>query len=122
MTVSNRVKRRLNASKKQILGSVEVVTISAAEYAELLASRDLLDTIAGGEDGRPHSPIDADPKLKAFIAARLGAMPLTEIAEACRKEFDGRSPSISALHRFSQRQQVKTFRFSRWRSRFLRGL
>jgi hypothetical protein len=95
---------------------VEVVTIPLTEYAYLLAARRRLAELdlAGRPASRrrprrprlpapPKSPIDADPEICAFLAARLGKMTQKDIFAACVAEFGPRAPSKSAINRFFQR-------------------
>ncbi|PWB83106.1 MAG: hypothetical protein C3F11_08410 [Methylocystaceae bacterium] len=87
-----------------------MVTIPLAEYADLLsARRRLAELEPRGRSAkrrllaRPASPIDADPEISAFLAARRGKMTQKDILAACVAEFGFRAPSKSALCRFYQR-------------------
>jgi hypothetical protein len=90
---------------------VEVVTIPLSEYADLLAAhRRLAEVEPSGRPvkrrllAKPASPIDADPEISAFVAARLGKMTQKAILAACVAEFGPRrAPSKSAIGRFYQR-------------------
>ncbi|TDX60771.1 hypothetical protein EDE12_1187 [Methylosinus sp. sav-2] len=91
---------------------VEVVTIPLTEYADLLSARRQLAKLrpAGRRPRKPRlpapptSPIDADPEISAFLAARLGKMTQKAILATCIAEFGPRrAPTKSSIHRFYQR-------------------
>lgn len=105
------------------VSGVEVVTIPAAEYAELLEDRRRLralseaattdaglrqravDLIAAVESRRflspPRSRIEADKEVAVFLAERFGTMTLEAILAECRSRFGAeRTPPMSSAHRF----------------------
>ena len=94
-------KRPFKAVQKSRIGGVDVVTIPATLYAELLAG-----TPHGARPRRyavPPSPIERNPALASFIAERLGKMGCVAIADACRQAFEAPTPSKSAISRYAAR-------------------
>ena len=81
----------------------EPVILSADEYAALLNDSEQLSALLQGVGAidYPRSPIDRDPEIAAFLAARFGKQPVGEILEDCLKAFGwARTPSRSAAYRF----------------------
>jgi hypothetical protein len=89
---------------RQDVAGVPVVTITVAEYADLLNCRRQLAELGMRErtfNAVSRSPIERDPEVAVFIAERLGSKYLREIREECAKQFGRRrTPSMSAIHRF----------------------
>jgi hypothetical protein len=86
---------------------VPVVTIPAAEYAELLRCRQSAAAFAVRQTrliAASSSPIDRDQELAAFLAEGLQTMIIRELHAACLAKFGAaRTPSRSAIHRFWNR-------------------
>jgi hypothetical protein len=90
--------------KTATIADVEVVTIPATEFAELLECR----RHAAEKDFQEQrfmnplrSRIDRDPEVAVFVAKRLGTGTMEEIIAAVQSQFGpGRTPSRSALHRY----------------------
>lgn len=109
MTATKHIRSGLKSAKKAILGSVEVVTIPASHYSELLAAKALVEkTLCEQRRRFPRSPIDANPAMRTFITERLGKMRIVDIAAECRKEFGCAATSKSSIHRFSTRMYIET--------------
>lgn len=92
---------RLGRSK---VGDLQVITIPLTDYASLLDAQKRLLALTVRKF--PRSPIDRDPILASFIRDRIGRMELTQIISDCVSEF-GKSPSRSAISRFSMRIRAK---------------
>ncbi|BBF92903.1 hypothetical protein [Blastochloris tepida] len=86
------------------ISGVPVVTIPAAEYAELLACWEQLARLRLFQEAfqpRSKASIDQDPEVAAFIASRLGKVFLREVLAECRERFGvSRTPSRSAAQRY----------------------
>jgi hypothetical protein len=84
-----------------------VVTIPAADYAELLDCRRRLAEVEARQRTfeRPsRSPISRDPEVAAFLAERFGRLLIRDILAACAANFGkARTPSRSAAHRYWSR-------------------
>lgn len=83
---------------------VEVVTIPARHYAELLACQ-RRDTAAQRRRApatlKSRSRIDNDPEVADFLATSVGQMFLYEAVAACQERFGvERTPSRSAIDRY----------------------
>lgn len=93
-----------------VIFGVEVVTIPAVHYAELLRCQTLLAerNINHKQFSKPvRSPIERDSEVAIFFAMRLGTSPVSAIIESCRREFGSkRTPSKSAVHRYWERVRL----------------
>ncbi|MBA3517987.1 MAG: hypothetical protein H0T75_10170 [Rhizobiales bacterium] len=89
------------------IAGVEVVTIPATEYAELLdcrrraAERDF-------EAQRFMTPLrsrlDLDPEVAVFVAERLGGLTVAEVNKETTARFGAaRTPARSSIHRYWMR-------------------
>ena len=84
------------------IAGVPVVTIPAAEYADLLQCRRRVARLSSHTGVR--SPIDLDIELAAFLAEALQRQIIRDVHAACLARFGpDRTPSKSAIHRFWQR-------------------
>jgi len=86
------------------MNEIELVTIPLTEYRDLLRCRSQLmveNIRLQSFEKPPASPIERDPEVAAFIAARLGTWTIQEIRDQCSKALGPiRTPSRSAISRF----------------------
>lgn len=92
-------------AKRKVAG-VEVVTIPAAEYAELLNCQRQLAALKRAKQGFKGwlSSVEKDAQVEAFIARRLARKTVPVIMAECRERFGAdRTPSRSAIYRYRAR-------------------
>lgn len=93
------------------ISDVEVVTIPATHYAELLnCQRQLAATPAAVAPRRvkidSRSRLFDDPEVADFLMGIMGTMRLTEARQACIERFGiNRAPSRATIGRFWQRRR-----------------
>lgn len=87
-----------------MLGGVEVVTIPAADYADLLDCRRRLAELSASRRAfeRPSkSPIERDAEVATFLASRFGAATVKTIRAECAAKFGAdRTPPRSSIYRY----------------------
>lgn len=99
------------------LSGVELVTIPAADYADLLDCKRQLAEFKvrqRGFESPPRSRIERDPEVAIFIADRLGQATSENILAECRVRFGAaRTPSRSATQRYWSRLRLRRTRPTR---------
>lgn len=91
---------------------VELVTIPALEYENLLDCRRRLDEISerlAALAKAPRSPMERDEQVATFISEQLGKMHVDNLLTACLEQFGWkRTPSKSAVYRYWKRLREGT--------------
>lgn len=79
----------------------DTVTISVAEYHELLAFK-LASKVSQGIAPLPsRRPVENDVEVALFLAGRFGKIPMTRLLEECNERFGWkRTLSKSAAYRY----------------------
>ena len=107
----------MTAPETHQVAGVDVVTIPAAEYADLLDCRRRLaelKLVRRRFKTPSTSRIDRDPEVAVFIAERLGMQYLHTIREECLKRFGAdRTPGLSTIHRYWERLRRRPARSRR---------
>lgn len=105
------VKCTLNRLGKRRICGVDLVTITASEYADLLQSRLALRQMT--IDARcltktRLSAIERRPEVANFLVMGFGRVPMKTLLAQCRKRFGAKAtPSKSAAYRYWQNVRRK---------------